>query len=496
MTRRSVLSPWAKLLAIAIAALSVAVAQAQTPQAETDTDPPVRVGRMSYVSGDVSYSPAGNEEWVEAQLNRPVVTGDRLWADNGARAEMAVDDSAWWLGEQTSVTVSNLDDRIAQLQLQQGTLDFRVRRLPAGNIVEVDTPNLAFTATQPGRYRIQVDPQSGTTSVIVRSGGGEVYGESASYVVGNGEGYRFGGTDLANSEAIGAPPADAFDQFVDERDGRYDRSASVKYVSPEVVGYEDLDTYGAWSAQPSFGNVWFPRTVSAGWAPYRDGHWAWIDPWGWTWVDDAPWGFAPFHYGRWSHFDRGWGWVPGPARRPRGLRAGAGRVRRRRRLQHFRVVGARDRLVPARAAGSLSPALQREPQLLSAGERQQYRDQQHDEHHEYLQQSRQRNAGELHQQARSECRDGGGARRVRAVAKRRPRRRSATGCGVAARASADRSPAWRRRAPRSSVPLRPRASNRPPRRCSAQSSPRRRCRRHLCRMRASCRRLKRTPASH
>ena len=36
------------------------------------------------------------------------------------------------------VAVSNLDDHIAQFQLQQGTLEFRVRRLPSGNIVEVD----------------------------------------------------------------------------------------------------------------------------------------------------------------------------------------------------------------------------------------------------------------------------------------------------------------------------------------------------------------------
>jgi hypothetical protein len=49
-----------------------------------------------------------------------------------------------------------------------------------------------------------------------------------------------------------------------------------------------------------------------GWAPYRSGHWAWIDPWGWTWVDNQPWGFAPFHYGRWVYISNRWGWMPGP----------------------------------------------------------------------------------------------------------------------------------------------------------------------------------------
>ncbi len=57
--------------------------------------------------------------------------------------------------------------------------------------------------------------------------------------------------------------------------------------------------------------MWVPR-VDAGWAPYRQGHWAWISPWGWTWIDDASWGFAPFHYGRWAYLGNHWCWVPGP----------------------------------------------------------------------------------------------------------------------------------------------------------------------------------------
>ena len=57
--------------------------------------------------------------------------------------------------------------------------------------------------------------------------------------------------------------------------------------------------------------VWFPTSVPDDWAPYRFGHWDSIPPWGWTWIDDQPWGFAPFHYGRWINVDGHWGWVPG-----------------------------------------------------------------------------------------------------------------------------------------------------------------------------------------
>ena len=313
MTRSNASPCLTHLLAIVAAMLSLCVsAQPQPQDSGSDADPPARVARMSYASGRVSFSPAGSDAWVEARVNRPIVTGDRLWADSDSRAEVAIDNTTWWLGDTTSVAVSNLDDRIVQMQVQEGMLEVHVRRVPAGNIVEIDTPNLAFSITRPGRYRVEVDPQDGSTMVAVRDGSGDVYGEGGSYVVTAGQAYRFYGTDVSDSEFVSLPPADAFVRFVQDRDRVYTSSPSLGYVSPAVIGYEDLDRYGTWSAETAYGNVWFPRQVAADWAPYREGHWAWIDPWGWTWVDDEPWGFAPFHYGRWAHFGRGWGWVPGP----------------------------------------------------------------------------------------------------------------------------------------------------------------------------------------
>lgn len=51
-------------------------------------DPPSRVGRLGYVSGAVSFSPAGENAWVQASLNRPLATGDRpASAENDAAGE-------------------------------------------------------------------------------------------------------------------------------------------------------------------------------------------------------------------------------------------------------------------------------------------------------------------------------------------------------------------------------------------------------------------------
>ena len=275
-------------------------------------DPPTRVARLSFFSGPVSFSPAGEDEWVLAAPNRPLITGDRLWAGAGGRAELQAGSVALRLGASTSVNVLNLDDRTTQMELAQGSLYVRVWRLDRDEAVEIDTPNLAFTITSAGRYRIDVDPEGNVTTLAVLAGQGEAYGEGAGYRIGAGERYSFSGTGLRDYEYSDIGPADEFDRWAADRDRRYDTSLSARYVSRDVIGYQDLDQYGTWSVVADYGNVWYPRSIPSGWAPYRTGQWAWIDPWGWTWIDDAPWGFAPYHYGRWAYVTGRWGWIPGP----------------------------------------------------------------------------------------------------------------------------------------------------------------------------------------
>ena len=277
-------------------------------------DPPSRVARLGYTSGAISFSPAGENDWVQARINRPITTGDRLWSDARARAEIQVGGAVIRMHAQTGVSILNLDDEIVQLQLTQGTLNVRVRRLERNQAFEIDTPNLAFTLRQPGEYRIEVDPDGNATEIYVRRGQGEAYGEGAAYVIDSRQSFRFTGTNLRDYDYIAQPRPDEFDRWSSDRDRRYDNSSSARYVSQDVVGYEDLDTNGTWRNDATWGNVWYPSRVATGWVPYRDGHWAWIDPWGWTWIDDAPWGYAVSHYGRWTNLGGNWGWVPGPSR--------------------------------------------------------------------------------------------------------------------------------------------------------------------------------------
>jgi hypothetical protein len=287
---------------------------AQDDIGSQENDPPARVARMNYAQGSVSFQPGGEGDWIDAVPNRPLTTGDNLWTDKNSRAELHVGSTAIRLSSETSLTFLELDDRVLQLRLAQGSALLRVHHLDDDDTVEIDTPNLAFTVQRTGEYRVDVDPDGRTTIVDVYRGRGEAVGGGNSYtVVANQQASFSGDPDQGlNYDIASLPWADDFTNWAFDRDRREDRSQSANYVSPEMTGYEDLDDNGNWSYAGDYGPVWYPTNVPAGWAPYRFGHWVWVAPWGWTWVDDAPWGFAPFHYGRWCQIGVRWAWVPGP----------------------------------------------------------------------------------------------------------------------------------------------------------------------------------------
>src|SRR5882672_6829823 len=308
-------------LVLATALLLPQFALAQGDRDDNGDDPPSRAARLSYSGGPVSFQPAGTDDWVTIVANRPVTTGDKLWTDKGGRAELRFGASAVRIGSETGFSFLNLDDRTAQIRLTEGSINLRVKRLDEDETIEIDTPNLAFTVLRPGSYRVTVDESGETTLIKVRGGDGEVTGGGSAYSVHADQSATFSGIDQLSADIENYGRDDDFDNWCADRDHKWDHSNSARYVSDDVVGYEDLDEYGGWRPVPEYGTVWFPHTTVVGWAPYRYGHWAYIAPWGWTWVDDAPWGFAPFHYGRWVVVRGVWGWVPVPPR-PRYVTAG------------------------------------------------------------------------------------------------------------------------------------------------------------------------------
>jgi hypothetical protein len=280
--------------------------------AAQDDDPPGRVARLSFIQGTVSFQPTGDTDWVEANPNRPITIGDNLWADKDSRGELHIGSTAIRISSETGISFLNLDDRTVQIQLAQGVTEIHLRRMESGDAFEIDTPNLAVTLTRSGEYLLSTDPNNNSTVVIVREGEAQATGGGESYDLVAGQQYVLTGTDQLTFDAQNASGFDEFEDWCQTRDQRENSSVSARYVSRDVDGVYDLDDNGDWQTVPDYGEIWVPRGVAVGWTPYRFGHWVWIAPWGWTWVEAEPWGFAPFHYGRWALVGGYWGWVPGP----------------------------------------------------------------------------------------------------------------------------------------------------------------------------------------
>ena len=90
------------------------------------------------------------------------------------------------------------------------------------------------------------------------------------------------------------------------------RRASAQEASFDLF-YNSLADDGDWYNTPDLGYVWHPTVASGNdkWRPYTDGYWAQTDD-GWAWVSYEPFGWATYHYGRWTRLQSiGWAWVPG-----------------------------------------------------------------------------------------------------------------------------------------------------------------------------------------
>jgi hypothetical protein len=279
-----------------------------------EVDPPERAARLALIRGEVSMQPAGEEDWAPALLNRPMTTGDKIWTENGARAEIQVGQAAIRLDGNTGFSFLNLDDNTVQMRMTAGTMIVDVRGLTGREQIEIATPNVALTLLRRGSYRVEVNDAGDLTTLRIGDGEAQATGGSQDVIVHSRQVATFRGYDDVVADWSSLGPPDEFDNWSMERERRLDRLASSKssqYVSRDVTGYDELDEHGSWSSEVEYGYVWTPR-VAVGWSPYSFGRWVWVSPWGWTWIDDSPWGYAPFHYGRWAHIRNRWCWVPGP----------------------------------------------------------------------------------------------------------------------------------------------------------------------------------------
>jgi len=269
--------------------------------------------RLSYVDGEVTFFRAGSEDWTAAQVNTPLAPGDLLFAGDGGNLELQIGARAFVRGaEQTEIGLTTIEPDFLQLRVTSGTVALDLRSLSPGQTLEVDTPNAAFKIENAGYYRLEIADE--VTAFTTRRGGlaSATVATGETVAIRANEQLAIQGTLTPQLQTAAAPELDGWDRWNYGRSEPPSEAVSAQYVPSDVYGTEDLDRYGDWRVEPTYGPVWYPRGVASSWVPYSTGSWLNDPYYGWTWVDTAPWGWAPYHYGRWVYTSGFWGWCPGP----------------------------------------------------------------------------------------------------------------------------------------------------------------------------------------
>src|SRR6516165_8593725 len=138
--------------------------------------PPGRVGRVSFVSGNLAFHTAGQTEWSAAAVNYPVATGASLWTDADSRTEIRIAPDTIDMASNTELDVTELDDRVTRLSVAQGRINLHLRRLDQGRSFEIDIPRGAVRLLQPGYYDIDAGTEDQPARVAVFEGGARFIG--------------------------------------------------------------------------------------------------------------------------------------------------------------------------------------------------------------------------------------------------------------------------------------------------------------------------------
>jgi len=297
------------LLILSLAFSGCAIGADGPPPPGTGITPP----RLSFVDGPASLWRPGAEDWTPARINTPLAAGDALYAGERANLEIQIGPRAFIrAAEKTQVGIVNIEPDFLQVKVTSGQASLDLRDVPAGHTLELDTPNAVFTVERPGYYRVVVADdlvhfvtrRGGRATISVADGAPQAISPSEEVIV--------RGIAAPVVETYVAPELDAWDRWNYARTDHEIEALSARYVSPGIYGVGVLDYWGAWRVVPTYGAVWVPDGVPAGWAPYTTGSWIWDPYYGWSWVDDAPWGWAPYHHGRWVFVGGFWAWAPGP----------------------------------------------------------------------------------------------------------------------------------------------------------------------------------------
>ena len=139
-----------------LAGVAVLGLVALTSAAVSAQDLPGRVGRLADVGGRVYIATEQRaEDWLDAQRNDTVTSGDNLWLSGDGRAEIDYGGGQVRLAGDTNVHLARLDDAILALFVAHGRLIVRLR------VLEPATRRASTRPTR--RSRLRVPGSTGST---------------------------------------------------------------------------------------------------------------------------------------------------------------------------------------------------------------------------------------------------------------------------------------------------------------------------------------------
>jgi hypothetical protein len=304
-------------LTLGLAALAASPLAAQNIAQEEDGG---SYGYLRVVEGSATLIQAGEKDGSPADVNQPVLAGDRIWVEKGSKVEIVLADrNIVRLDGGSELLLEHLaespdaGDPTTVLRLLEGNMQVVVTDDSLGDeLPRVETPNATVLPQDFGVYRIATAEES-WSEVTVRRGQAEVRGGGERETVNADESAVIQGNDQDDREAAieidDAPGIDGLERWAQRLD-QDSQQADVRYVDDDLrYSASSLGRNGSWVTVENE-RYWRPQ-VAADWRPYSHGRWAYT-PSGMTWVSYEPWGWVPYHYGSWDYVSSyGWLWRPG-----------------------------------------------------------------------------------------------------------------------------------------------------------------------------------------
>jgi hypothetical protein len=305
---------WASALSLSLGLLALAGPAAAD---QSDHQESGSYGYLRVVEGSATLMQAGSRDRSPAEVNQPVMAGDRIQVADGSRVEIVLaDHNLVRLDGGSELLLEHLaaspdaNDPATVLRLLEGDAQLVVTNDSLGDqLPRLDTPNATVYPQDFGVYRVAAE-RGGWSEVTVRRGKAQVVTDQGSEDIRADE-QAVVEADVNVQDATGY---DNLERWAQRLDQDY-QQADDSYVDEDLrYSAAPLNRYGSW-VNVSGQQYWRPR-VDNDWRPYTAGRWIYT-PSGMTWVSSEPWGWVPYHYGSWDFVSGyGWLWQPGSVYAP------------------------------------------------------------------------------------------------------------------------------------------------------------------------------------